>query len=99
MRKAGLIECRRCRQDGRATRIRLTALGRSLEPRVREFHEQVTAVTEQGFTPAEIAAEKVFLAQMLDSLRTAEETLRLETRKKTVATQTPLSRSLNPKFR
>ncbi len=76
MREAGLIECRRCRQDGRATRVKLTALGRSLEPRVRRFHAEITALTEQGFTAAEIDAGKNFLARMLDSLRTAEETLR-----------------------
>lgn len=76
MRKAGLIECRRCRQDGRATRVKLTALGRSLEPRVRRFHEEITAITEQGFSTTEITAGKTFLARMLDSLRTAEETLR-----------------------
>jgi DNA-binding MarR family transcriptional regulator len=76
MRKAGLIECRRCRQDGRATRVKLTALGRSLEPRVRQFHEEITAITEQGFSTTEIAAGKAFLARMLDSLRIVEETLR-----------------------
>jgi DNA-binding MarR family transcriptional regulator len=76
MRRAGLIECRRCRQDGRATRIRLTALGRSLEPRVREFHRSINDIVEQGFTTAEISAGKAFLARMLDSLRAAEEELR-----------------------
>jgi DNA-binding MarR family transcriptional regulator len=80
MRKAGLIECRRCGQDGRAVRVRLTALGRSLEPRVTAFHEEITGIVEHGLTPEEIAAGKVFLGRMLDSLRAAEETLRLKSR-------------------
>jgi DNA-binding MarR family transcriptional regulator len=81
MRKAGLIECRRCGQDGRAVRVRLTALGRSLEPRVTAFHEEITGIVEHGLAPEEIATGKKFLGRMLDSLRTAEETLRLESRK------------------
>jgi len=90
MRKAGLIECRRCRQDGRATRIKLTALGRSLEPRVREFHREMNAIVEQGFTAAEIASCKSFMARMLDSLRAAEEGLRLKPEK---SSTTPKRRS------
>ncbi len=90
MRKSGLIECRRCRQDGRATRIRLTALGRSLEPRVREFHREMNAIVEHGFTAAEIAAGKAFMARMLDSLRSADDDLRLRSEQ---ISKTPKRRS------
>src|SRR5882724_151715 len=33
MEKSGLVQCRRCAEDGRAVRVVLTPLGRSLEPR------------------------------------------------------------------
>ncbi|NJM54908.1 MAG: MarR family transcriptional regulator [Verrucomicrobiae bacterium] len=87
MQKAGLIQCRRCRNDGRATRVTLTPLGRSLEPRVREFHREVNAIVEHGFTSAEIAAGKSFMARMLDSLRSAEESLRLKSEKISTTTK------------
>lgn len=76
MEKNGLIECRRCLEDGRAVRVVLTPLGRSLEPRLRDFHRQIIGIVEQGMTPGETHAAKGLLNRMLQSLRAAEETMR-----------------------
>jgi DNA-binding MarR family transcriptional regulator len=81
MEKSGLIECRRCADDGRAVRVRLTPLGRSLQPRIRDFHRQIIGIVEQGMTDGEVRVAKGLLNRMLQSLRTAEETMRTAARK------------------
>ncbi len=81
MEKSGLIECRRCPEDGRAVRVVLTELGRSLEPRIRDFHRQIIGIVEQGMTHGEVHTAKALLNRMLQSLRTAEETMRDAARK------------------
>lgn len=75
MEKSGLIECRRCLEDGRAVRVVLTELGRSLEPRIRDFHRQIIGIVEQGMNAGEVQTAKALLNRMLQSLRTAEETM------------------------
>jgi len=76
MEKGGLVSCRRCVDDGRAVRVLLTPLGRSLEPRIRDFHRQIIGIVEQGMTRGEVHAAKDLLDRMLQSLRVAEDTMR-----------------------
>jgi DNA-binding MarR family transcriptional regulator len=81
MQKSGLIACRRCSEDGRAVRVSLTRLGRSLEPRIRDFHRQVIAIVQEGMTSGEVETVKGLLGHMLNSLRVAEEAMRPDPRK------------------
>lgn len=53
--KAGIVVLRSCENDGRAVRVRLTAKGRKIEPKVRELHRRVVAAVEQGLEPGESA--------------------------------------------
>jgi len=81
MEKGGLVSCRRCPEDGRAVRVVLTALGRSLEPRIRDFHREIIAIVGQGMTPQEVDSAKGLLNRMLHSLRAADEAMRPAARK------------------
>lgn len=76
MEKRGLIECRRCQHDGRAVRVTLTSLGRSLEPRVRAFHDEIISIVQCELTAQDVQAAKRLLSRMLNSLRAAEEAMR-----------------------
>lgn len=76
MEKAGLIQCRRCTEDGRATRVLLTPLGRSLRPKLEKFHRKIVSIIEQGLTPEEVRQSKELMARMLGSLRSEEEGIR-----------------------
>jgi DNA-binding MarR family transcriptional regulator len=76
MERNGLVRCRRCAEDGRAVRVSLTALGRALEPRLRDFHRQIAAIVEQGLAPEEVRLARSILGRILGSLRRAEEALR-----------------------
>lgn len=68
MRKAGLITTCRDPKDRRATRLRLTSLGRSLEPRCRELAQQLNAVLCRRLTEAESGQIRTMLATMIDSM-------------------------------
>ncbi|WP_395737804.1 MarR family winged helix-turn-helix transcriptional regulator [Prosthecobacter sp.] len=70
--KSGVVNLRTCAQDGRAVRVRLTAKGREMEPRVRELHRRVVAAVEQGLT-AEEAAQAATLLQRIIAGITQEE--------------------------
>src|SRR6185295_12537877 len=50
MEAAGLVRSRRDPDDGRAVRIRLTPLGRSIEPRCRKVLARLNAVLESGLS-------------------------------------------------
>jgi DNA-binding MarR family transcriptional regulator len=76
MEKGGLVRCRRCAEDGRAVRVVLTSLGRSLEARIRDFHRQIIAIVEEGMAPDEVYMARDLMHRMLHSLRKAEEALR-----------------------
>lgn len=96
MEKNGLIECRRCLEDGRAVRVVLTPLGRSLEPRLRDFHRQIIGIVQQGMTSGEARTAKELLNRMLQSLRVAEETMR-NTARKSSRTAAHSRRKSNPR--
>jgi DNA-binding MarR family transcriptional regulator len=73
MEEAGLVNCRPCEEDGRATRIRLTKLGRSMEGAVREFHRGVTATLEESFSKAEAATLRRLLGRLCEAIRADEQ--------------------------
>lgn len=66
---AGVIESRRCRDDGRATRIRLTPLGRSLERNSYRTLRDVHNVLETGMTRGQRETLREGFAKMLDNMR------------------------------
>jgi DNA-binding MarR family transcriptional regulator len=72
MEEAGLVKCRPCEEDGRAIRVRLTKLGRSLEGAVREFHRGVTVTLEGSFSKAEAETLRRLLGRLCESIRTDE---------------------------
>lgn len=74
MEKAGLLRSRRDPDDGRAVRIRLTPLGRSLEPRCREVLRRLNAVLGSGLTRKDVTRAKKSLARMIENMRRDEET-------------------------
>jgi len=71
MAKAGLIERHRDSTDGRASRIHLTKLGRSIEPKCRAVAEEIRGILESEMTPREVIELKKLLARMVDNLRRA----------------------------
>lgn len=81
MEGAGLITRRRDSADARAVRIRLTRLGRSLEPKCRLLAARIERVLRRGMTNAEAETLKRLLAQMIENIRkSAEEDLGVERR-------------------
>lgn len=76
MERGGLIETRRCHHDGRAVRVALTPLGRSLEDRVRAFHDDIIGIVEHDLSEEDVRTAKQLLGKMLNSLRAAEESMR-----------------------
>jgi DNA-binding MarR family transcriptional regulator len=69
MEKGGLIERRRCAADARAVRIRLTTLGRSLEPRCQNALRQITEIVEQGLEVDELQITGKAVERIVDNLR------------------------------
>jgi DNA-binding MarR family transcriptional regulator len=76
MEEAGLVDCRKCREDGRAVRVRLTKLGRALEPRMKEFHEEIIATLQQGMSAKDVEAAHGLFTQLLQTMRQDEENCR-----------------------
>lgn len=73
MERAGVIERRRDADDGRAVRVRLTALGRSLEPRCWRALDMLNRVLRAGMSEEEIQQTKHGLAHMIAAMRREEE--------------------------
>lgn len=76
MEEAGLVKCRPCEEDGRATRVRLTKLGRSLEKPVRDFHRRITSILEEPFTKAEASTLRRLLGRLWETIRKDEQSER-----------------------
>jgi len=76
MEEAGLVDCRKCREDGRAVRVRLTKLGRALEPRMKEFHEEIIATLQQGLSAKDVESAHGLFTQLLQTMRQDEENCR-----------------------
>ncbi|MCV5753171.1 hypothetical protein OFN51_30670, partial [Escherichia coli] len=60
---------RACPQDGRAVRVRLTAKGRKIEPRVRELHRRVQAAVEHGLKAGESEQVAAMLRRIVAGLQ------------------------------
>ncbi len=73
MEEAELVQCRKCTEDGRAVRVKLTKLGRSLEPQVKEFHREITATLQAGFSAREVEQAHKLFARLLQTMRVDEE--------------------------
>jgi DNA-binding MarR family transcriptional regulator len=69
MESAGLIERRRDTDDGRVVRIRLTPLGRSLEPRCRAVAQQLNRLFATGMGERAVRRTKKLLQQMIETMR------------------------------
>ena len=73
MERAGVVSRAADRADGRSVLVRLTALGRSLEPRCRELLRRVNRVLHAGMREPELRRLKRSLAKSIEAMR-AEET-------------------------
>lgn len=69
MRESGLVSVVADPSDARAMRVRLTVLGRSLEPRCRELLRESSEILHRGLTPAEVEAVQAGLKKMLENFR------------------------------
>lgn len=65
----GLIERRRDEQDGRVVRVRLTPLGRSLEPRCMAVVARFDRLFAQGMGAPAVAQTQNLLQRMIETMR------------------------------
>jgi DNA-binding MarR family transcriptional regulator len=72
MERSGLVKSRRDPEDGRAVRIRLTPLGRSIEPRCRKVLGRLNAVLESGLSKSDVMRARRSLARMIENMRRDE---------------------------
>jgi DNA-binding MarR family transcriptional regulator len=68
MRKSGLISTRTDGEDGRAVRLKLTPLGRSLEPRCRALAREINDVLCRALNEPQRKAARNMLAAMNESM-------------------------------
>ena len=73
MEKDGLIERRRDREDGRAVRVRLTPLTRSLEPKCHQVVRRLNKVLQRGMSRAEVRRLRDLMSRMIRSMREDED--------------------------
>src|SRR5579862_1560496 len=73
MERTGLIECRKDPADGRAVRVKLTPLARSIEARCFNLLKDVNGVLESNMNANEIHTLKDLLARMIETMRKADE--------------------------
>ncbi len=74
MEAAGLVTRSRDPGDGRAVRVRLTRLGRLLEPRCRALLLDVEAILRDGMTEAEVRQFKDLLSRTIANIRRVQQT-------------------------
>jgi DNA-binding MarR family transcriptional regulator len=75
MEQAGLLERRRDEADGRVVRVRLTSLGRSLEPRCRSAVHTIVGVLDDGMGGRDVSRAKQLLRRMAEVMNEKEKTL------------------------
>ena len=73
MERVGILKRRRDPDDGRAVRVRLTPLARSLESRCHTAVDRLNAVLQKGMSPEEVRLAKVAFAKMIESMREDEQ--------------------------
>ncbi len=74
--RAGLVK--RCRDDsdGRAVRVRLTPLGKSIRPACREVTRRLSAVLQAGMKKEEVGVLKALLRRVIANIRADAEKCR-----------------------
>jgi DNA-binding MarR family transcriptional regulator len=75
MKRSGLIEQHRDSQDGRAARITLTPLGRSLEPRCRALLRELESILAGGMSRQEAETFKDLLSRADGNIHRAASSL------------------------
>jgi len=73
MEKAGVVARRRDEADGRVVRVRLTLLGRSLEPRCRLVVETLGEVLQSGMGAKDVLQAKRLLRRLTETLRAEDQ--------------------------
>jgi len=73
MEKAGVIGRRRDDEDGRVIRVRLTPLGRSLEPRCRQVVGTLGEVFHAGMGTKDALLAKRLLRRLTEAMRTEDQ--------------------------
>ncbi|MBI5799428.1 MAG: winged helix-turn-helix transcriptional regulator [Verrucomicrobia bacterium] len=89
--KSGVVERHDCPDDGRAYRVRLTRLGRSLEPEMWRRHDDAVAMMQSGLSKAEAATLKRLLGRVVANFQ--EDNARIEGRVRVSAERQPRSRN------
>ena len=69
MEKAGIIRCRKCPEDGRAVRVRLTAKGRALAGPCRQLSEVLNGRLVEGLEREEVQLLKRALSRLIHNIR------------------------------
>ncbi len=69
MKENRLIAQQADRTDRRAVRIKLTKLGRSLEPQFCRMHDNMIEIMEAGMGPGEVKNVKVRLGEIAEAMR------------------------------
>lgn len=72
MEEGGVIERRRDEQDGRVIRVRLTPLGRSLEPRCRRTVQRLDGLFQEGMGGPSVRRAKRLLQRMMEIMKAEE---------------------------
>jgi MarR family transcriptional regulator, organic hydroperoxide resistance regulator len=74
MEKVKLVTRKKCAEDGRAVRIELTPLGRSLESMASQVVARLREVVEAGMPKSSVKAVKDGLTAMIDNMETYKQT-------------------------
>ncbi|MEI6236224.1 MAG: MarR family transcriptional regulator [Planctomycetota bacterium] len=78
MEKAGIVKRAADPSDGRAVRIRLTALGKSLEQRFARMNKRLNAVLAAGLSEDDVRNAKHLVSRMIENMKTIEKTAPVE---------------------
>lgn len=76
--KAGIVTRAADPLDGRAVRIRLTALGKSLERRFARMNERMNAILAAGLSDDEVRGAKKLVSRMIENMKATETTSTLD---------------------
>jgi len=69
MQKGGLVRCKKDYQDGRAVRVRLTNLAKTIRPRVFSLHRRLNQIMTTNLSKGEVRATKDSLLKIIESMR------------------------------
>ncbi len=72
MQKGGLVRCKKDYQDGRAVRVRLSNLAKTLKPQIFNLHRRLNQVITTNLSKEEVRATKDSLLKIIESMRYRE---------------------------